>query len=141
MSFDWKSFLDNYAIESIDRGPGTAKGNVYVRCPFCAVSNDPFLRMGISMRGRGWGCWRDTSHRGKAPHRLVQALLGCTVQEAARIVGDSGEELPPVDDSSFADHVAAMMRPGRPSEPVQSLSFTPEIKPLAGYPLGSRVFL
>lgn len=43
--------------------------------------------MGISIEGRGWGCWRAANHRGVAPQRLIQALLGCSWVEADRLAG------------------------------------------------------
>lgn len=43
--------------------------------------------MGVSLEGKGWGCWREASHRGKAPTRLIQAILGCSWAEALRITG------------------------------------------------------
>jgi len=86
MAFDWPRFLDANRIEYIDRGPSTAKGNVYVHCPFCGEA-DQGNHMGVSLYGKGWGCWRTDSHRGIAPHRLIQALIGCSWAEAERIAG------------------------------------------------------
>lgn len=86
MSFDWQSFLEARGIDYKTHGPSTSKDNIYVHCVFCGEADQGF-HMGISTKGRGWGCWRDNHHRGIAPARLIQALLGCSWEEAARIAG------------------------------------------------------
>lgn len=86
MSFDWQRFLTSHRIEYFDRGPSTAKNNIYVRCPFCGGA-DGGHHMGIHLEGKGWGCWKNSAHRGKAPQRLIQALIGCSWMEAARLAG------------------------------------------------------
>lgn len=86
MAFDWTTFLDQRGIDYADRGPSTSRGNVYIHCPFCGDA-DQGRHMGISVENKGWGCWRNAAHRGKAPQRLIQAILGCSWAEAAKIVG------------------------------------------------------
>lgn len=90
--FDWQRFMERHNLDFTERGPSTAKGNLYVKCPFCGEA-DQGRHMGVSLSGRGWGCWKDARHRGKAPHRLIQALLGCSAQEAARLAGAKGRGL------------------------------------------------
>lgn len=85
-NFDWVSFVARYSIDHIDHGPSTARGNLYVHCPFCGAS-DRGYHMGLSLSGRGWGCWKNSAHRGRSPARLVAALLGVSHSEAARIAG------------------------------------------------------
>lgn len=104
--FDWPRFLDANRIEYIDRGPSTAKGNVYVRCPFCGDA-DQGHHMGVSLHGKGWGCWKTDSHRGKAPHRLIQALIGCSWAEAERIAGSRKQIA--TSDGSLLDQVSALV--------------------------------
>jgi hypothetical protein len=87
-TFDWQSFFDRYGIEYTDRGPSTAKDNLYVHCPMCGDA-DQGKHMGVSLKNRGWGCWRRSDHRGKAPARLIQALLGVSYAEAQEIAGAS----------------------------------------------------
>lgn len=131
--FDWLEFLKHNNIEYITAGgAGTAKGNVYVVCPFCARQHDEHMRMGISILGKGWGCWRNEDHRGARPHKLVQALLGCSYEEAQRIVGDVAG-LPGIADATFGDAIAMMLSPGRaPAAKRGALEWPAEIRPLAG---------
>jgi hypothetical protein len=50
--------------------------------------------MSISLLDRGWYCWKQPDgHRGKTPHRLIQALLGCSFLDAESIV-KSGDSIP-----------------------------------------------
>lgn len=84
--FDVLSFLNHYGIEYVESGSSVVKGNVAVKCPFCGDA-DPSYHMGIRLSDGVWGCWRDATHRGKKPHRLIQALIKCSWQEADTIVG------------------------------------------------------
>lgn len=86
MAFDWQEFLTSRGIEHTDTGPSTARGNLYVHCPYCGAA-DRGMHMGVSLHGRGWGCWKETRHRGRNPTKLVQALLRCSWAEAERITG------------------------------------------------------
>lgn len=86
---NWVSFLEQRGIEFVDRGPSTSKDNIYVACPFCGDA-DHGHHMGISLKGSGWGCWRNTTHRGRNPAKLVQALLRCSWEEANSIAGRGG---------------------------------------------------
>lgn len=45
------------------------------------------MHMGLSLEGRGWGCWRNQQHRGKNPTRLIAALLGVSQVDAGRMAG------------------------------------------------------
>lgn len=91
MAFDVKSFLDKYGIEYVTRGPNVARHHVAVQCPLCG-RNDPSHHMGIDVRTAYWGCWRDKTHRGKSPYKLVMLLLGCSYREAKSIVGSDGRD-------------------------------------------------
>lgn len=84
-SFDFRSFFERYRIEYIQTGKNVKRGNIYIACPFC--HNDPSHHMGVDEASGHWGCWRDKSHRGKAPTRLVRQVLGCSWIEAESIVG------------------------------------------------------
>ena len=88
--FNWQDFLEKYNVPYVEYGSNVAKGNVNIRCPFCG-SSDPSEHLGLNLATGAWGCWRDTTHRGRKPHRLVQALLGCSYVEAAQIVGYSSK--------------------------------------------------
>lgn len=101
--FDWMQFLDRYGVEYVTSGHNARRGNIGVRCPFCA--DDPSHHMGISTTGRGWCCWRNPSaHSGKSPVRLVAALVGCTYEEARVLVSSDSVSFAKSDDS-FSDDV------------------------------------
>lgn len=88
MPFDWLRFFDAYRIPYSEHGPNTSKDNVVVRCPFCGTQ-DPSQHMSVSLSGRGWKCWRQPTHRGKNPARLVAALAHVDRATADRIVGNA----------------------------------------------------
>ena len=81
---DWEPFLLDNSIEFVRHGPNVKKGNINISCPFCG--DDPSHHMGIKLDGEGWGCWRQSSHRGKSPAFLVQALLSVPFGRARAIV-------------------------------------------------------
>ncbi len=83
--FDWKRFCDHYHIAYVESGPNTSKGNISVHCPWCA-SADGGEHLGLSLKGPQYGCWRNATHRGAHPARLVKALLNCTQKQADSIV-------------------------------------------------------
>lgn len=121
MAFDWPRFLDARGIEYATSGPNVAKGNIAIHCPFCGA-DDPSHHMSVSLTGRGWRCWR-RDHRGKNTARLIQAILGCSYAEAARI---AGQDINIADD--WAGQVKAALSPA--DEPVpRLLKLPPEFQP------------
>lgn len=80
---DVLAFLEEHGIEHDPRR--TYRDNVYVKCPWCK-DDDESAHMGIRLDGMAYGCWRDERHRGSEMEDIVQALLGCSVQEAEDIV-------------------------------------------------------
>lgn len=82
---DWKSFLEDHHIFYVDSGKNVAHGNLNIACPFCG-SSDPSQHMGINLSTGDWGCWRDSTHRGRKPHRLIMSVLGCSYGQAIRQV-------------------------------------------------------
>lgn len=88
MSFDWPRFLDSSRIEYITKGHGSTSGTIVVHCPFCGAS-DEGTHMAISINGRGWRCLRHPDmHKGRDAARLIAALTGCSLVQAARICGE-----------------------------------------------------
>lgn len=122
MNFDWLAFLEAHGIDYEDR-----KGNLYVRCPMCGEA-DQGHHMGLSTQGKGWGCWRDRAHRGRAPQRLIQALLGCSWQEASRLAGKAAHGLL-WGSGSLSDAVAAAFGTEAPPE-TKTLLKPKEFRPL-----------
>lgn len=137
--FDWLVFLKARRITYIERGPNVARGNVNISCPFCG-DGDPSAHLGISLQGRGWGCWRSRSHRGVRPHRLIQALLKCTYMEAQRIVGDAGSAVP-LADSTFGDYVRNKLNPEKSNKEPERLKFPKEIRKLDPDDRSARFFI
>lgn len=138
MTFDWRKFFDKHGIEVVERGPSTARGNIYVKCPFCAEA-DQGHHLGVSEDNvRGWGCWKDNRHRGRAPQRLIQALLRCSWQEAARIAGiaSSGPQM-----GAGALLAAVQQMLGKaPAEPErQSPQFPREVRKLDFQPMSREI--
>lgn len=86
MAFDWQRTLDQHRIAYSASGANVSRGNIVVRCPFCG-SADEGQHMSINLQGKGWRCFRNHDHSGKNPVRLLQALLGCTPEHAASLVG------------------------------------------------------
>lgn len=127
--FDWVGFLRSNNVEYITRGSNVGRGQINVQCPWCGES-DPSHHMTINLAGRGWRCFRNPSqHIGRAPLRLVQALIKCSYEHAREIVG--GDVAPLPDDDNLADQVAANF--GAPEEVEarpKHLSLPREFKPL-----------
>ena len=86
--FDFDAFLRRERVDFITKGANVAKNHVNVHCPFCGA-DDPSHHLGINLDTGNWGCWRNHTHRGRKPHRLVRALLGCSWDKAAQIVGET----------------------------------------------------
>lgn len=89
--FEWIPFLENLGISYVREGPNVSRGNVNIQCPFCGDS-DPSEHMGLRLSDAAWGCFRDPTHRGKNPTKLVAALKGCSFIEAKGLV--EGKETP-----------------------------------------------
>jgi hypothetical protein len=63
--------------------------------------------MSISLVGKGFFCWRQPDgHRGRTPHRLIQALIGCSYIDAEAIVNSKAGFLP--NDGDFLDRLQAL---------------------------------
>lgn len=138
MKFDWLAFLKSRRIQFVT--DGHSKGNIGVACPYCG-SADRGFHLGISLQGKGWHCWRNKSHAGVRPHRLIQVLLRCSYFEAQRIVGD-GPAFNLLDDSSFRKHVASVFSSevNQIEEPI-ALKFPKELRKLGDDNGVSRFFL
>lgn len=126
--FDWLNFLNQYNISFVTAGHSVSKGNVAVRCPWCS-SEDPSTHMGISLDGKGWGCWRRADHRGRNPARLVQALLGCSQDRAREIVGYSDKLIGDDFLAQVMGRLSAAVEPVKVGKLVLPDEFKP-IKPL-----------
>jgi hypothetical protein len=127
MNFDWVQFLDRNSVEYATSGPNVSKNNVAIACPLCG--DDPSQHMVISTIGYGWWCWRNRSHKGKSPVRLVQALLHCSFEQAHNIV--EGSTFLPDD---FHGQVMALLGPTPPPDSREPLSLPDTFKRLGRQP-------
>lgn len=84
--FDWLDLVERQGIDHIDRGPNVKRGEINIKCPFCG-SADPSYHMGLSLTTGFWACWRNKSHRGKSPLRLLMRLLYVPYWKARQLAG------------------------------------------------------
>lgn len=123
---NWIEFLDDNHISYVTRGPNTRKGEVSVRCPFCG-EEDPSEHMGIVLEREAWGCHRNQAHRGKAPAKLIQALLGCSWAQAGLVVAQYGAADPETLDQALAS-LGTLLAPKTPTAPPEQLRLAPEFR-------------
>lgn len=120
--FDWVKFLNEHGVEFRREG-GL---NVSVWCPLCGEA-DRSKHLAISLRGRGWRCFRNENHRGRSHARLIQLLLRCTWEQAQRYAGIEPPPSAP-DEDVFSTLSGMLGVPG--AAPSRRLMFPPEFKPL-----------
>lgn len=83
----WRALLTEARVAWVDKGRNVSKGNINIRCPWCA--NDPSHHLGIREAAPGYYCFRDPAHSGTNPSRLLLALrLGSA--ETARLLEKYG---------------------------------------------------
>ena len=85
---DWVETLDYFGVEYVEHGPNVAQNNINVQCPWCGGA-DTSHHLGISLNGKGWGCWRDSGHRGKSPVKLLAALTHRPWRDIEKILGEA----------------------------------------------------
>lgn len=87
MNFDWEGFLRSNMIAYSTKGNNVKAGNIGIHCPFCG-DLDKSNHMSIQISTGIWSCWRNRDHHGSHPLKLIQALLGNTVEQAREIERD-----------------------------------------------------
>lgn len=93
LNVDIQAILARYSVEFITRGANVKRGNINIKCPFCGAA-DPSHHMGIFLDTGGYACWRNKTHRGGNPARLLSKLINVSFGEAARILGiNTGPDL------------------------------------------------
>jgi hypothetical protein len=130
--FDWPRFLTQRRIEYRDAGTNVSKGNIVIRCPWCGGS-DETGHLGISLEGKGWGCWRNRRmHSGRAPEKLIAKLLGVTWEEACQITGRNASTLG--EPNALAEMMGALNgQSTKAQDPVlKGIPFLPEMQRLNG---------
>lgn len=129
MAFDWPQFLTDHNVHFVTDGPNCPKGDVAVKCPFC--HDDPSEHMAINIDNAGWHCWRNRSHAGRSPVKLIQALIGCSYDQARLFAGQT-INLP----SNFLEQVQSHMTKSTTHSPRVPLKIPRnEFKVLWGSPL------
>ena len=88
MTFDWVSFFESNQIPYSTKGPSVTKNHIVTRCVWCGMA-DPSEHLSISLVGQGFRCWRQPLHSGKNPAKLIQALLGCSWEQATNLAGNA----------------------------------------------------
>lgn len=128
---NWQQFLEDNNIEFVTSGPNTARGEISINCPLCR-GNDPSFHLGINLTSGKWACWRDATHKGIAPYRLISALLG-TSQAQARLIASSYDTNNPENFNALASALGASQ--AIEAEPLNSVTFPPEFRPIEAYSL------
>lgn len=126
MSFSWKDFCRTHSIPYVTEGPSWTPGNINISCPFCGVS-DSGHHMGLStVSGKPyWHCWRNDSHAGRQPHRLIMKLIGCSRDYAESLVKTEATDL-----SDFDEQAAQFLSGSRPIKSKRKLELLSDFKPL-----------
>lgn len=130
---DWPALFSQYRIEFVETGPNVSKNFIAVKCPFCGVA-DPSQHMSISRTGTVWKCWRNPSHRGRDPIRLLAALMRCSYVQAAAILGP---EISTPLSSDWAAAVRAKLDPA-PADEAEVYELPEEFKEFDDVPSAGR---
>lgn len=87
MHIDFQDLFSKHGIRYTTRQH--SQGNIGINCPFCARTTDPdpSEHMGVDIKTGAWNCWRNSKHRGKKPHRLLNALLGMSYADVDNMLG------------------------------------------------------
>lgn len=120
---DWQSFLGSHNIPFKSTG-----NNIEIPCPWCGGS-DPSHHMAISLAGRGFKCWRDRTHAGRHPAKLIQALLGCSWEQANGYAGTE-KSIP----NDFLSKIRGTLMQADTVETQYKLDFPSEFKTFSGLP-------
>jgi len=137
--FDWPQFLTQHNIPYITTGK-VGRNDIGTQCPFCGQA-DTGNNMSISLVNRGWYCWRQSDgHRGLTPHRLIQALIGCSYLDAEAIVKNGTSFIP--NDGDFIDQLKGLFddSPKLSPAPLQPLLIPREFHPITDFGRG-RMFV
>ena len=120
---NWPDFLGSHSIPFRNVG-----NNIEIPCPWCGGS-DPSYHMAISLAGKGFKCWRDRTHAGRHPAKLIQVLLGCSWEQANRYAG-TAKSLP----NDFLDKIRGALMQVNNAEVQYKLDLPNEFKPFSGLP-------
>ena len=105
--FNWRELLTRHRVDFIERGANVKRGELNIKCPFCG-SADPSHHMGLNLDTGWWACWRNSTHRGKSPLRLLIKLLNVPYWKARELAGLDTADY--VDPEGFDAVAARIMR-------------------------------
>lgn len=105
---NWERILQEHSIQYVERGPNIKKGEIGITCPFCGAA-DSSQHMGLKDNG-WWACWRNSSHRGKSPVRLLVKLLGISYYRARELAGLDNTYIDPDGFGVFADKLLGRVK-------------------------------
>jgi len=71
---DWITLFEKHGIDYVLSGKNVGSGNIGIKCPFC--SDDPSHHLNIEPSKGMFFCFRDESHSGRYPFKLVKELIG-----------------------------------------------------------------
>jgi hypothetical protein len=125
---NWIEFFQSRSIDYAASGPNVSKGQIAIKCPWCGISDEGH-HLSISLAGRGFKCWRQPVHAGKNPARLIQALLGCSWEQASSIAGNA-KTLP----NDFINKVKTSLMKQEVQQPVNKLKLPVEFRPFSKMP-------
>jgi len=114
---NWETFLTDNNIDYVDYGPNVKTGNININCPWC--DDDPSQHMGISLTKNAYGCWRNVEHKGTKIERLVQAILGCSRNQASIITRQYSMSDPDTLDTALAALTGTDTAPKPTSQGIQ----------------------
>lgn len=126
--FDWPNFLQQNNIYFRNSGPNVGRDSVVIHCCWCGAA-DESEHLVISLTGKGFKCWRDKSHSGKNPAKLIQALLNCSWEQANQIAGQ-GKSLP----NDFMNKVKQSLIKQEPVQKINTLRLPNVFKPFSSLP-------
>jgi hypothetical protein len=85
--FDWIQFFEQHNIYYRTSGPNVGRNASVIKCIWCGAA-DESEHLVVSLEGKGFKCWR-CKNSGKNPAKLIQALLGCSWEQANSIAGNA----------------------------------------------------
>lgn len=133
---DWTKILSANGIPYQEAG----KFEVAVGCPWCGASDTSQHHLAISLRGRGYRCFRNpVQHRGRSNVRLLTALLRCSEEHARELLGEEGGVSLPAQDT-FKDQWRKQLGLAETSCQVTELTLPREFKALDNFGPFARMF-
>jgi hypothetical protein len=125
--FDYIQFFEQHNIHYRTSGPNVGRNASVIKCVWCGAA-DESEHLVVSLEGKGFKCWR-CKNSGKNPAKLIQALLGCSWDQANSIAGNA-KTLP----NDFMLKVKSMLNKPEIIQPINKLKLPQEFKPFSRLP-------